>query len=504
LRKGSKTKTERHYLAFDIGASSGRGVVGSVHDGCLKIQEVHRFTHQPISLRGTLRWDVLQIWANIMDTLKKCCALEICELQSIGVDTWNLDFGLLNARGELIMDPVSYRQPIRPEVLELISASIDEPSLYRITGIGYMSITGLARLIEFKEYLPKHSLEMADCYLPLADLLRYFLTGQKNIEETIMWGTQLADVTTRILSPQLLKVFGLSSSLFPSIVRSGTSIGTTSSEVEYCTGIRSTPVIAVAGHDTASALVPVGDFEQTGRVILCTGTWFILGMIRERPLLDFSCCQRGFLNEIAADGLTYLAHNMMGFYLLEGLVSRWKLTDPEISYEALMKEAAESPEFFAFININDPDFFSSSNVFRSLHDYLRNTRQPFPEGRGILVRILLEGLSLSCRVALRSLMELTNKRVDCLYLVGGGAKNVLLCQMIANATGCSIIAGPSESTVIGNIELQMISCSEASCIQDVHEIVRQGFSFVTYNPEGADRWAEAEMKLSKQTVADTP
>lgn len=470
------------YLAFDIGAGSGRAMLGFLEKGRLEVSEIHRFSNKPVLVNGALRWDLLYIWDNFLEALKKCTSLGHRHLRAIGIDAWNVDFGLLDASGELLYNPVSYRSPVRSQVIEGIRALIDEQTLYSLTGIGYMPTTGLARLLQLRTDHPNLFSGQACSYLPLPDLFRFFLTGKRNIEDTILWGTQLADIRTRELSWQLLDLFDLPPDLFPSRIPSGRVIGGVLPEIEGSTGIGSVPVVSVAGHDTISALVSAAGMREEV-ALLCTGTWFILGKLLQTPVTEPIILQNGFLNEIAIGGLTYLARNMMGFYIMEGLLNAWKM-----SYERMIQSARESPEFALDIDINDPSFFSTTNPSQTIEEYINKTRQKTPGGRGPVVRALLEGLAFSCRDALRGLELLTGAKVAKIMLLGGAARNPLLCQMIADASSRVLVAGPAEATAVGNLGMQMIACGDVDSLSGIHDIVTHSFSMPTYEPAAPDKW----------------
>ena len=459
-------REEIPYLALDIGAGSGRAMLGFPVDDCLEIREIHRFPNKPVPLGGVLYWDFLSLWDNVLEALKKCAAAGHTELKGIGIDAWNVDFGLVDRTGALLHNPVCYRHPASARVMTALEERIGAEELYGITGFGPSPISGLSRLLQFRQDHGEGFFAPVDRVLPMPDLLRFFLCGTRNAEETILWGTQLMDVRTRVMSSRLFDLFGIPARLFSAPVASGTVAGELLPGIAEHTGVRAAPVIAVAGHDTISALVPAVRAER-GTALLCTGTWFILGRLFREPVTSGSALRRGFLNEIAVDGLTFFAKNMMGFYLLEDLIRRWRLTDPDCAYETLFREAADAPARGVAIDVNDPEFFSSTNAARSLAGYFARTGQPPSPARGAVVRGLLEGLADSCRAALADLEELTGEKAARVLVLGGGARNALLCRLIEEAVGCTVIAGPAEATVEGNIGMQMIARGERGSLKDL-------------------------------------
>jgi rhamnulokinase len=472
----------KSWLALDFGAGSGRAVIGVLEKSRLELREIHRFPNRPILFKGALRWDLLALWDNLLDALKKCARAESGPLRSIGIDTWNLDFGLLDSEDELLYNPICYRSPVRPEVMDRIRSLIDEETLYGLTGISYQPVTGLARLLQHRLDHPKLLFEHARCYLPLPDLLRFLLTGKKNIEDSVSWGTQLVDVRTRQLSKKLLELFEIPPDIFPARIPPAKMVSETLPEIDAVTGIGSVPVATVAGHDTISALVPAAALGDES-ALLCTGMWFVLGKLLRAPVTDPEALGRGFMNEIAIDGLTYLAKNMMGFYLLEGLVSAWKM-----SYEEMVEKARQARQFGLAINVNDPSFYSTTDAPGSIEAYIRRTGQAMPDGPGPIVRALFEGYALACRDAFLDLERLSGERIGQIVLVGGAARNPLLCQMIADAVGRSVVAGPAESTSVGNIGMQMIARGDIDSLAGFREIIKRSFATPVFEPREAGKW----------------
>jgi rhamnulokinase len=481
----------RPYLALDFGAGSGRAIAGFLENGRLELREIHRFPNKPILFHGTFRWDLLALWDNLLEALKKCAGQDWGCPRAVGIDTWNVDFGLLDASDELLYNPVSYRSPVGADVMEEIRSRVDEQTLYRITGSGYLPTTGLARLLQYRAVDPKLLSCCAVTYLPLPDLLRFLLTGRKNMEETISWGTQLVDIRTRELSPELLDLFQLPPGLFPARLAPACLSTEVLPEIAGITGIRPVPVIPVASHDTISALVPVAARAEKA-ALLSTGTWFILGRLVRTPVTDPAALARGFMNEIAMDGLTFLARNMMGFYILEGVLHAWKM-----SYEDMIRSARESPEFALDIDVNDPALFSLANAPQDLDAYLLRTRQgSLPGSRGLVVRALLEGLAFSCRDALHGLEKLSGTEVETVMLVGGATRNPLLCQMLADAMHRTLVAGPAEATSAGNIGMQMVACGEVDSLADFYQVICRSFPTTTYEPVDSRKWELRQQKRS--------
>jgi sugar (pentulose or hexulose) kinase len=479
------------YLSFDIGAGSGRAFLGFIDSDVLEVEEIHRFENRPILMNGTLYWDFLFIWDNILEALKKCSASGIGDLAGIGIDTWNCDFGLVDENGVLISNPVSYRDQGPAEIVPFLRSKIVEKDLYGTTGIGYNTITALSRFVYMSRCGRKWQLDVSALYLPVADLLRYLLTGVKNAEETILWGSQLIDIRTRGWDKKLVELFDVPEGILPEVVPPCTVTGDLAPEIKKICGIKKAPVVAVAEHDTISAAVTV-DAGSRNRALLCAGTWSILGKLLNQPETGKKAFEMGFLNELAVGSILF-AKNMMGFYVLEGLIKEWSLKDIDCSYEALIKEAVNAPEFGLHIDVNDPVFFSPVSMEDMFRDYLRKSSQK-GDSTGKVVRSIFESLAFSYREAISSLEIITGEMIDELLILGGGAKNRLLCQMAADACGINVITGPTEATVVGNLGLQAVATGRLDSINVLHDLIKKSFPGTIYYPLSSKKWDKQEEK----------
>jgi rhamnulokinase len=327
--------------------------------------------------------------------------------------------------------------------------------------------------------------------LPLPDLIRHFLCGSSDMEETIAWGTQLADIRARTVSEHLLRTFSLPASLLPTVVRAGEARADLLPEICRETGMEHAPVHAVAGHDTVSAAAAGAGLCATGGencAILCTGSWFILGRLLAAPLTDAACLARGIVNEIAPFGSIFLARNLMGFFLLEELLRYWRIAEPHLDWAELFREAEAAPPFSAVVDSNDPAFFSSTNAARSLEEHFTRTGQPRNPCRGVVARAVLEGLVLSSRSALHDIESLSGSRLDRVVVLGGGARNALLCRMLADGLDRPVAVGPAEATVLGNIGIQMIGAGVIGEAAELTGLLSRGFPSAVLEPVDTAPW----------------
>jgi rhamnulokinase len=476
------------YLALDIGAGNGRAMLGVLRDNRIELQEIYRFENKPIMLNGTLFWDFLFLWDNVLHSLKKVAISGAGRLAGIGIDTFNCDFGLLDERGNLLSNPLCYRDQASVAALEYIREKIEEQELYEETGVGYLSITALVRFMYMKKTFGRWYLDNASTYLPLSDLFRFFLTGSRDSEKTILWGSQLVDIRTGQYNSRLIDIFDIPRRLLPDMVEPGTVCGGLKDSLRMDTGLGDTPVVAVAGHDTISASMAF--FERSAdAAFVSIGTWSILGVILPEPVTSLQAFSKGFLNEIGVQSILFV-RNLMGFYVLEALIRTWKVRVSETSYERLIEEAAEAQPFGLRIDVNDPVFFSSMHMEETISSYLASSKQRVTHEIGILVRSILESLASSFAWTIKDLNEILETRIARLTVLGGGVRNALLCQMIADAVNIEVVAGAAEATVMGNIGMQMVATGAADTIPSLQPVMECSSRGKIYTPGDHEAWIE--------------
>lgn len=484
------------YLALDLGAGSGRAFLGYYRQDRIELEEIHRFPNKPIYLNGTYYWDFLRLWDEVTETLRRCSTAGGTRLAGIGIDTWNVDFGLIDKQGQLLMNPVSYRDQSAVPVMEEMRKIISDDELFTLTGIGINSISALTRLYQMKTLTAPDLFGAASAYLPLADLFRYFLSGEQSGEESILWGSQLLSVETRTWLTGLMERFGLPERLFPAVRKSGTVSGELHADVKHSTGVESAPVITVAEHDTISASLAVYDRGEED-VFLSTGTWSVMGVFLDSPYPDPRAREFGFLNEIAPEGIVF-ARNMMGFYILEECFAAWKREGTASSYEELITFAEESPPFELFINVNESSLFSSPNMPESLNNYLMKSGQTVPKKPGVLIRGILEGMVYSYRSAVEDLEGLTERNIAALQIIGGGTKNHFFCQMIAGGLDVNVTAAAAEPAVLGNVGMQAIATGAAGSIDEFRRVLQSSLSSRRFTPGPRKGWDAAYRRFKER------
>lgn len=480
-------KNSKKFLAFDLGGSSGRAVLGELDRGVLKLREVHRFLNQPGRINGVLQWNFLSLWMEILEGLRKCSHDGMCRLDGIAIDAWGVGFGLFGKDGTLLGNPIHYRDATADGATRALARRMTEEEVYRITGIPFTP--PLKWMYAMRHGPSKPILDAADRYLMISDAFRYLLSGHAACERTAASCSQLLDIRTGQWSSSIFNTFNFPRRIMPSVILPGTVVGTVLKDIQAQTGIESAPVIAVAGHDTPSAVaaVPVVDPET---VFLSTGTWSVLGVPLQQPMTSPETLKRGFVNEFGFESVLFVK-NGMGLYLLENLRRVWNRQDRKTNHATMVKAAANAKPFQFYFDINSPLLFAAEDqAEKQTAAFLRASGQRGTPSRGELIRSLLEALAFSYRQGLADLQFLTGKSYQRISLVGGGVHNALYCQFVADATGLGVIAGPAEASVIGNLAIQAVAVGALRKSTDVPELVSRSFPLKTYRPRQTERWDE--------------
>lgn len=482
-------KASHRYLAFDLGASSGRALLGEFSRGKLSIHEIRRFPNGPVKLAGTLYWDFFSLWSNILASFEACC-VEYGRPAGIGIDTWGVDFGLLGKDGWFVAFPVHYRDSRTEGIEETLAKLIDEETLYRTCGFGYGRVTSLAQLVAMKTGHSRRLLDAAEVFLMMPDIFRFLLCGNQACELTAAGSSQLVDVNAGCWSKKIFDIFGLPFHIMPDIVKPGTLAGRVSADVAPHHDGKNVPVFCVPGHDTASAVAAVPFVDEKTAFISC-GTWSVAGITVQKPLVVPQALHAGFINEFGMEGII-LAKNMMGLYLIENLYRLRAKTDKEVSYATLIKEASESPPFHIHLDVSSPLFFATGDPADAAREFLRRTGQASDVTEAQIVRAILEGLAFNHRKAIRMLEKLTNRGFSRLCVVGGGSRNRLLCKLTADAAGVDVLAGPAEATAAGNLCVQAMADGLLRDTHEIRSVIAESFEIVRYVPENTQIWDNAE------------
>ena len=477
----------KRVLAFDFGASSGRAIIGCFDGDKITLEEVHRFSNDPVSVGGTVYWDVLRLFYEIKQGIIK--AKIAGGFDSIGIDTWGVDFGLIDSEGKLMENPVHYRDARTVGLVDEAFKTMPKEKLYGITGIQFMELNTLFQLISLKKYRP-WMLERADKMLFMPDLFGYMLTGKMCAEYSIASTSQLIDLDKKTWSKEILDAFGIKESVFAPLVQPGTVLGELSKEVcEEC-GVDPVPVISVCGHDTQSAITSVpcedGDFA-----FLSSGTWSLFGTELDKPIVNETSMNINITNEGGFDGSTGFLKNIIGLWLIQESRRQWKREGKEYSYADLEKLALAAEPFKCFIDPDAPEFVPHGNIPERVREFCRKTGQYVPETVGEIMRCIYESLAMKYRLTFEKLRECTERDYPVIHVIGGGTKDGLLCQMTANSCDRTVKAGPIEATVMGNVAVQLMSDGSVKNIGQARKIVADSSELKTFELKDTDKWAGA-------------
>lgn len=492
-------QTPARFLAFDLGAESGRGVVGTLHEGKMHLEVLHRFPTEGITMLGRRQWDVTRMYGEMLHSLREYARLHGPKLDGIAVDTWGVDFGFLAADGTLLSNPTHYRDTAHAETMQRAFEYVSREDIYRATGIQLMPINSVFQLMhQVRGGFPL--LGIADCLLLMGDLFGYLLSGRAVCEYTNASTSQLLDPHTRTWNLPLIQKLDLPRHVFPEIVLPGTKLGTILPDVAAATGLApDVPVIAPATHDTGSAVaaVPVDVGTSAPWAYLSSGTWSLLGAEVREPVINDRSFALNFTNEGGVDGTIRLLKNIIGLWVVQECRRQWQKEDGnELDYTSLTQQAAESTGFAAVVDVDDPRLLAPANMPATLQTLAQEKGFDAPRTRGAILRCGLESLALRYRRTLQELDSLTGQTTGVLHVIGGGCQNALLCQMTADACGIPVVAGPVEATAAGNILLQALATGAIPTLDAGRAIVARSFPLVRYEPQQNALWREMADRLA--------
>ncbi|HPW18146.1 MAG TPA: rhamnulokinase family protein [Candidatus Aminicenantes bacterium] len=481
-----------HFLAFDLGAESGRAVLGTLRTGRLEVHEVRRFPNTPLALAGHIHWNVYRMLDEMKAAMRDAAAALGARPASLGVDTWGVDFGLLAKDGTLLGLPFCYRDRRNEGAMEDYLKLVPREALYEATGVQLMPFNTLFQVYAMvRERSPL--LDAAKDLLFMPDLFNYLLTGKKAAEATIASTSQMLDPRTRRWIPGLFQAMGLSKKLLRDIVDPGTVLAPLSAETAASTGLRDVPVVATAGHDTAAAVAAV-PAEGGDWAYISSGTWSLVGVETDDPVITPLSLAANFTNEAGVGGTVRFLKNVTGLWLVQGCRKAWS-AEGAASYEELARAAAEAPPFAALVDPDEPSFLNPPDMPGAIAAYLRRTGQPSPGSRASLVRSLYESLALKYRSVIDELVRTLGRPIRRIHIIGGGSRNELLCRFTADATGLPVVAGPAEAAAAGNIMVQAMALGRVSSPAGIRAVIRDSFDLRTYEPAGRAGWDLAYGRL---------
>jgi rhamnulokinase len=485
----------RNYLAVDLGAESGRTIVGSLMGDRLSLTETHRFANGPVHLPDGMHWDVLRLWSEIKAGIGISSAKFNKKLDGIGLDTWGVDFALLDSQGMLVSNPFHYRDERTDGMLEEAFQRMSRAEIFTNTGIQFMQLNTLYQLLAMSVQ-KSPLLDLAKTFLTIPDLFNYWLSGEITNEFTNATTTQCFDPRKRAWATPVLDKMDIPADLFGPITESGTAFGALLPQIAEETGAGAVRMVVPACHDTGSAVVAVPAQNQDFAWI-SSGTWSIMGAETREPNVSEKALEFNFTNEGGVFGTWRLSKNIMGLWLVQECKRAWAQQGEDLSYDEITRLASGAKPFLAVIDPDDSQFFHPVDMPERIRKYCTATDQAVPQTKGEIVRVALESLALKYRWVLERLEELTGHQLDPIHIIGGGTKNRLLSQFTADATCRKVIAGPVEATAIGNVLMQAIGLKDLSSLAEARAVVRASFIPDVYEPNPTPEWQEAYSRLLK-------
>lgn len=482
---------QKHYFfAVDLGATSGRTILGGLNDGKIELEELTRFDNNLIQVNGHFYWDIYALYFEIIKGLKAAKQKDV-KISSIGIDTWGVDFVCVAEDGS-VSQPIAYRDPHTFDAMnDYLENVLPKEKVYDVTGIQFMNFNSIFQLYAMRR-AGNSALKNAQKILFIPDALSYMLTGNMVCEYTIASTAQLLDPRTKQLDPTLLASLGLTQSKFGRMVNPGDLVGTLTAEVQKATGLGAIPVVAVAGHDTGSAVAAV-PAKNEKFAYLSSGTWSLMGIETPEAIINKVSYDRNFTNEGGIEGTTRFLKNICGMWLYERCRQEW--TDAPKSHPELQAEAMKQPAFQSLINPDDPTFANPSSMVEAIQEYCRKTGQHVPEGYAEICRCIFDSLALRYRQVFSYLSEMASFPIEVLHIIGGGSLNNYLNQFTANSCGVEVLAGPQEGTALGNIMVQAKAAGDVKDLWDMRRVIANSLELKRFVPEDKAIWDEAYKKF---------
>jgi rhamnulokinase len=474
--------TCRNYLAMDLGAESGRAILGQFDGDRLTLSEMHRFSNTPVRLPDGLHWDALRLFHEIKTGLGATCQHVSGNIDGVGIDTWGVDFGLLDSKGSLLSNPFHYRDNRTDGMVEAAFERVSREAIFAQTGIQFMQINTLFQLFSMAK-IGSPVLDMAKTFLTMPDLFNYWLTGRKVSEFTNATTTQCYNPVDNNWAFPMIQELGIPRHIFPELVEPGQILGPLLTEMAEELCISHLSVIAPACHDTGSAVASVPG-EGENYAWISSGTWSIMGVTVDKPVINPQSLDFNLTNEGGVDHTFRLCKNIMGLWLVQECRRFWQSHGESFSYDEITQMAAAASPWKSIINPDAVDFLKPGDMPGRIQTYCQRTGQQIPESKGEIVRCALDSIALKYRWVLERLEDLLDRQLNTIHIVGGGTKNRLLSQITADCTGRTVITGPVEATAVGNLLTQAIALGELQSLDDIRAIVCRSFEVHTFEPNG--------------------
>lgn len=485
--------TSSKFLAIDLGAESGRAIVGIIKNDKITLEEVHRFPNKQINILGHLHWDVLALFDEIKTGIRLTVQKGHCEIESIGIDTWGVDFGFIGKNNEFLGFPYCYRDSRTNNMMGKIFQIISREEIYSITGIQFWQFNSIFQLAKYAED-NSDLLKIADKLLFMPDIFNFLLTGIKKSEYTIASTSQLLNAYSKSWDSNLIEKLKLPFDIMPELVSPGTVIGKLLPDIAKEAGIGEIEIIAPGSHDTASAVAAI-PINSNNSAFISSGTWSIIGIEKDEPLINETTFKNNFSNEGGVGNKIRFTSNVMGMWLLQQIKKSWQQRNENISYEEMTELAKNVQPFKCIINPDDNSFYNPLDMQNAISEYCIQHNLQIPESKSDFVRCILESLAFKYKSMIENINLMTNKKIEQLHIVGGGSQNELLNQFTADACNVPVIAGPVEATALGNILVQAVAKGKIKSLDSARKIVTDSFSLKTFYPNNSEVWKKLEMKF---------
>lgn len=481
------------FLAFDFGASSGRAMLATFDGKKIELEEKHRFSNDPVTVNGGMYWDVLRLFHEIKQGILKCANSGDRDIDCIGIDTWGVDYGLLDKNDMLLGNPHHYRDTRTDGMYEKAFSIVPKEEIFKDTGIAFNWFNTIYQLLSEK-LSGSTALKEAKTLLFMPDLFNFFLTGEKRCEYTVASTSQMFDSEKYEWSEDLLSKMGIPSDIFPKIIYPGEQVGVLKKELAEELGVGQIPVMAVASHDTGSAVASVPVTDTKDFVYISSGTWSLMGVELDNPIISDKSLKYNFTNEGGVNKTVRFLKNIMGLWLIQESRRQWDREGVLLSFDELEKQANEAAPFASLIDPDYEAFQTPGNMPEKIRDYCRMTNQQVPETRGEIVRCIAQSLAFKYRQTVENMEDVTGRKYSVINIVGGGIKDKMICRFTANATGRVVEAGPVEATSIGNVIVQAMAVGAIKDLKEGREIIKNSFDIARYEPRDKEEWDNAYIK----------
>jgi len=484
------------FLAFDFGASSGRAMLATFDGEKITLEEKHRFSNDPVEINGSLHWDVLRLFFEIKQGILKCANSGDRDIDCIGIDTWGVDYGLLDENDKLLGNPYHYRDTRTDGMYDEAFKKVSKEEIFESTGIAFNWFNTLFQLLSAK-LSGDVTLKNAKTLLFMPDLFNFFLTGKKKCEYTIASTSQMFDSKTHKWSTDLLEKLGIPTDIYPEIIYPGETVGTLKPELAEELGVGEIPVIAVASHDTGSAVASVPVTDTKDFIYISSGTWSLMGVELDKPNISAEVMEHNFTNEGGVNKTIRFLKNIMGLWLIQESRRQWDREGELLSFDELEKQANEAEPFASLIDPDYPEFQTPGNMPKRIKKYCERTGQKIPETKGEIVRCIAESLAFKYRKTIEGMEEVNGKEYNVVHIVGGGIKDKMICKFTANATKRVVEAGPVEATSIGNVLVQAMAVGAIKDLTEGRQVVKNSFDIARYEPANSEVWDSAYKKWNE-------